>query len=105
MEPPSPHVIQTWNCAAPQLRNRRHEDQIDSENRRRPLREARVVAAEEGRSVAALLSALLADLVRGRKTFVKARRRALARLRPASTSSGGDPAIHIRSTSDKGSLA
>jgi hypothetical protein len=45
------------------------------------LREARVIAAEEGRSVGVLLSALLADLVRGRKAFVKARRRALARLR------------------------
>jgi len=31
------------------------------------LREARVVAAEEGRSVAALLSALLADLVCDRR--------------------------------------
>src|SRR5438132_1499877 len=40
------------------------------------LREVRVVAAEEGRCVGALLSALLADLVRDRKAFVKARRRA-----------------------------
>ena len=45
------------------------------------LREARVIAAEGDRCVGALLSALLADLVRGRKDFVKARGRALARLR------------------------
>lgn len=45
------------------------------------LREARVVAAEEGRSVSALLTDRLEALVRERKAFDKARRRALARLR------------------------
>ena len=45
------------------------------------LREARVVAAEGDRCVGALLSALLADLVRGRRDFVKARGRGHARLR------------------------
>jgi hypothetical protein len=45
------------------------------------LREARVIAAEEVRSVGALLCALLADFVRDRKAFHKARRRAVARLR------------------------
>lgn len=45
------------------------------------LREARVIAAEEGRSVSALLSARLESMVRERKGFHKARRRALARLR------------------------
>ena len=105
MEPSSPHVIQTWNCAAPNCATCGTKTKLTVRIDADLPREARVVAAEEGRSVAALLSALLADLVRGRKTFVKARRRALARLRPASTSSGSDPAIHIRSTSDKGSLA
>lgn len=45
------------------------------------LREARVVAASEGRSVSALLTNRLEAIVRERKAFDKARRRALARLR------------------------
>ena len=42
--------------------------------------QARAFAAEEGRTVGVLLTDLLADLVRDRKAFYKARRRALARL-------------------------
>lgn len=45
------------------------------------LREAKEIAAEEGRSVSALVSDRLESLVRDRKTFERARRRALARLR------------------------
>jgi hypothetical protein len=45
------------------------------------LREARVVAAEAGRSMSALLTDQLEAIVRERKSFDKARRRALARLR------------------------
>jgi hypothetical protein len=45
------------------------------------LREARVLAAEEGRSINALLTDRLEAMVRERKAFDKARRRALARLR------------------------
>lgn len=45
------------------------------------LREARVLAAEEGRSVSAFLAERLEDVVRERKGFEKAKRRALARLR------------------------
>src|SRR5437764_14028989 len=45
------------------------------------LREARVLAAEEGRSISALLADRLEAIVRERKAFDKARRRALARLR------------------------
>ena len=45
------------------------------------LRETRVIAAEEGRSVSALLTDRLEALVRERKAFDRARRRALARLR------------------------
>ena len=45
------------------------------------LREAKVIAAEEGRSVSALVTDRLQSLVRERKAFERARRRALARLR------------------------
>ena len=45
------------------------------------LREARVIAAEEGTSVSALLTERLESMVRERKAFEKARRRAMARLR------------------------
>ncbi len=45
------------------------------------LREARVIAAEEGRSVSALLTDRLEAAVRERKAYSRARRRALARLR------------------------
>lgn len=45
------------------------------------LREVRVVAAEEGRSISALLTDRLEAIVRERKAFDRARRRALARLR------------------------
>lgn len=45
------------------------------------LQEVRVVAAEEGRSVSALLADRLEAIVRERKAFDQARRRALARLR------------------------
>jgi len=44
------------------------------------LKEARVLAAEEGRSVSALLAERLELLIRERKSFERARRRALARL-------------------------
>ena len=45
------------------------------------LREIRVLAAEEGTSISALLAARLEQIVRERKTFERARKRALARLR------------------------
>jgi hypothetical protein len=45
------------------------------------LRDVRIIAAEEGRSVSALLADRLEALVRERKAFDRARRRALARLR------------------------
>ena len=45
------------------------------------LREARVIAAQEGSSVSALLADRLESLVRDRKAFERARRRAVARLR------------------------
>lgn len=45
------------------------------------LRGARVIAAEQGRSVSALLADQLESLVRARKSFDRAHRRALTRLR------------------------
>lgn len=45
------------------------------------LREARILAAEEGTSISALLAARLEQAVRERKGYQQARRRALARLR------------------------
>jgi hypothetical protein len=45
------------------------------------LREARILAAEEGSSISGLLAAKLEELVRERKGYHRARRRALVRLR------------------------
>jgi hypothetical protein len=45
------------------------------------LREARVLAAEEGSSISALLALKLEQLVRERKGYQQARKRAVARLR------------------------
>lgn len=45
------------------------------------LREIRVLAAEEGTSISALLAARLQQMVSERKTYERARKRALARLR------------------------
>jgi hypothetical protein len=47
------------------------------------LREARVLAAEEGTSVSAMLTDRLEALVREHRGFDRARRRALGRLRHA----------------------
>jgi hypothetical protein len=45
------------------------------------LREIRVLADEEGTSISALLAERLEQIVRERKTYERARKRALARLR------------------------
>jgi hypothetical protein len=45
------------------------------------LREARILAAEEDTSISALLAARLEEIVRERKTYDRARKRALSRLR------------------------
>ena len=47
------------------------------------LREVKVLAAEEGTSISALLAERLEQIVRERKGYDQARRRALARLRDA----------------------
>lgn len=44
------------------------------------LREVRILAAEEDTSISALLAARLEEIVRERKTYNRARKRALARL-------------------------
>lgn len=45
------------------------------------LREARILAAEQDTSISALLAERLEEIVRQRKSYDRARRRALARLR------------------------
>ena len=45
------------------------------------LREVRILAAEEGTSISALLAARLEQAVRERKGYNQARRRAMARMR------------------------
>lgn len=45
------------------------------------LREAKILAAENQTSISAMLAAQLEQIVRQRKTYDRARRRALARLR------------------------
>ena len=45
------------------------------------LREIRILAAEEGTSISALLAERLAEIVQQRKGFDRARKRALGRLR------------------------
>jgi hypothetical protein len=45
------------------------------------LREARVLAAEQGTSISALLTSRLEQAVRERRGYEQARRRAIARLR------------------------
>ena len=45
------------------------------------LREIRILAAEEGTSISAMLAARLEEIVRQRKTYDQARKRALARLK------------------------
>lgn len=45
------------------------------------LRAAKILAAEDGTSISAMLAARLEQIVRERKTFHRARRRAMARLR------------------------
>lgn len=44
------------------------------------LKQVRILAAEEGTSISAMLSERLEEIVRERKTYDRARRRALARL-------------------------
>ena len=44
------------------------------------LREARVLAAEEGSSLSAMLAAHLEEIIRSRKKYDQARRSALARI-------------------------
>jgi hypothetical protein len=45
------------------------------------LREARILAAEEDTSISAMLAARLEQIVRDRRSYSRARKRALARLR------------------------
>jgi len=66
-----------------------HDLRYDAQGGERPdfplhrpaWREARILAAEEGLSVSALLAAKLDEIVRQRKGYDRARKRAVARLR------------------------
>ena len=64
------------------------------------LREARILAAEEGLSISGLLAAKLDEVVRQRKGYDRSRRRAVARLRKGFdlgwTPSGSRDELHER---------
>ena len=64
------------------------------------LREARILAAEEGLSISGLLAAKLDEVVRQRKGSDRSRRRAVARLRKGFdlgwTASGSRDELHER---------
>jgi CRISPR/Cas system-associated protein Csm6 len=45
------------------------------------IREARILAAEEGTSISAMLAVRLKKIIQERKAYQRARRRAIARLR------------------------
>jgi hypothetical protein len=64
------------------------------------LKEIRILAAEEGSSISRLLATRLEELVRERKGYDRARRRALARLRAGMdlgwTRPGSRDELHVR---------
>jgi len=68
------------------------------------LREIRILAADEGISISALLAARLEQIVNERKTYGSARKRALARLREGLDLGWSPPRVrnelHQRSRSD-----
>jgi hypothetical protein len=70
----------TYNCAARKTVLEMKTNitlKIDSDL----LRAAKVLAAEDGTSISAMMSARLEQMVRERRTYERARKRALARLR------------------------
>ncbi len=64
-----------WRCVLPMKANITLKVDADL------LREAKILAAEDGTSISAMLSSRLEQMVRERKTYEHARKRALARLR------------------------
>ena len=56
------------------------------------LREIRILAAQEGSSISGLLAAKLQDIVRERKGYARAQRRALARMRNSTDRGWARPA-------------
>ena len=66
------------------------------------LREAKIVAAEQGTSISAMLAERLEQIVRDRKAYDQARCRALARLRDATDHHWTRPKsrdeLHVRLT-------
>jgi hypothetical protein len=74
---PAKHI---YSCST-QTRARRMKTNITLKLDASLLREIRILAAEEGTSISALLAARLEQIVRERKSYDRSRRRALARLR------------------------
>jgi hypothetical protein len=73
-------ALRTYNCAARKTVLEMKANitlKIDSDL----LRAAKVLAAEDGTSISAMMSARLEQMVRERRTYESARKRALARLR------------------------
>jgi hypothetical protein len=73
-------ALRTYNCAARKTVLEMKANitlKIDSDL----LRAAKVLAAEDGTSISAMMSARLEQMVRERRTYERARKRALARLR------------------------
>jgi len=70
----------TYTCAA-RKRVRLMKTNITLKLDTSLLREIRILAAEEGTSISAMLAARLEQIVRERKNYDRSRRRALARLR------------------------
>ena len=65
------------------------------------LREMRVLAAEEGTSISALLADKLEQIIRERKAYDRAKKRALARLREGFDLQWSRPSDNQRSKSSR----
>jgi len=74
-------AFRTYNCAARRTVLMGMKANITLKIDSELLRAAKVLAAEDGTSVSAMMSARLEEMVRERRTYERARKRALARLR------------------------
>jgi hypothetical protein len=76
-----PIAFRTYNCAARKTVLIAMKANITLKIDTELLRAAKVLAAEGGTSISAMMSARLEEMVRERRTYERARKRALARLR------------------------
>jgi hypothetical protein len=76
-------ICSTYTCAArkPVLQRIYMKTNITLKLDAALLRDIRILAAEEGTSISAMLAARMEQIVRERKSYDRSRRRALARLR------------------------